>query len=95
MKSQVPGGGSRPLHAPTKVAKCRYRRHVAFTFGDRVVLLDTPHNRKVGQVGAAGDVVGISYEHEDHGRHVAYGVMLDGVDRAYHVLPDGLRPEGG
>lgn len=80
---------------PAAPKKCRYLPLVALTFGDRVVLLDTPHNREVGQVGATGEVVGISYEHEDDGPHVAYGVMLDGVDRANHVYPDGLRREDG
>lgn len=71
----------------------RYLSHVAFSFGDRVVLLDTSHNREGGRVGAVGEIAGISYEHEDHGEHVGYAVMLDGVDRAYFVLPDGIRRE--
>lgn len=66
---------------------------MTFTFGDRVVLLDTPHNREGGQVGSSGEVVGVSYEHEDHGDHVGYAVMIDVLDRTYFVLPDGLRPE--
>jgi hypothetical protein len=64
---------------------------VTFAIGDRVVLLDTPHNREGGQVGKTGQVVGISFEQEDHGSHVGYAVMLDNVDEAHFVMPDGLR----
>jgi hypothetical protein len=63
---------------------------VAFQLSDRVVLIDTPHNRQSGQVGAAGLISGISYEREDHGEHVAYAVMLDADGLTYFVLPDGL-----
>jgi hypothetical protein len=66
---------------------------VAFQFSDRVVLIDTPHNRETGQVGAAGLIAGISYEHEDHGEHVGYAVMLDADGLTYFVLPDGLISE--
>jgi len=70
-------------------------RPVAFQFGDRVVLADTAHNRESGQVGAGGVVVGISYEHDDHGEHVGYAVTLDTDGMTYSVLVDGLVPARG
>lgn len=68
---------------------------MTFDIGDRVVLADTPHNREGGQVGATGLVVGISYEHDDHGDHVGYAVTLDTDEMTHFVLPDGLVPDSG
>lgn len=67
---------------------------MAFDIGDRVVLSDTPHNREGSQVGAAGVVVGISYEHEDHGEHVGYAVTLDADGMTHFALPEGLALDG-
>jgi hypothetical protein len=66
---------------------------VQFTLGDRVVLVETPHNREGGQVGSAGQVVGISLENDDHGENVGYAMTLDKVGRTFFVLPEGLRQE--
>lgn len=66
-----------------------------FGFGDRVRLLDTPHNRQGGKVGETGTVVGISPEDEDSGEHAGYAVTLHGGGLTHFVPPDGLASEGG
>lgn len=63
-----------------------------FAIGDRVLLMDTPHNREANVVGRAGMVSGVSFEDEDEGTHLGYAVTLDG-DLTWFVLPDGLRAE--
>ncbi len=68
---------------------------MAFHIGDRVVLLDTAHNREGGQVGVTGRVVGISHEHDDQGEHVGYAVTLEGDGLTHFVLPDGLASSNG
>jgi hypothetical protein len=63
---------------------------VRFTFGDRVVLLDTVENRKFDLAGRLGEIVGVSYEDDEPNVHLAYAVMVDDYERVHSVLPDGL-----